>query len=115
MKKLFFNLFIFSILGNAAHALPIDWKLYMRTPAGTNAQGGKQFSLSNPGARGNEFRLGNETAYAEAYFTAHILPAASPDGEFFDANITFAYNPQMNSQYGDTMRTPTTRRSFKPT
>src|SRR5947209_5143798 len=100
MRTLFFSLVAF-IIGANAQALPIDWKLYMRTPVGTNGQGGKQYNLSNPGSHGNEFRLGDETSYAEAYFTAHILPGTG-EQEFFDANLTFAYNPQMNSQYGDT-------------
>lgn len=100
------RIFIFAllavVLSRTAVALPIDYKLYLRTPAGTNAQGGKQYGLNNPGSRGNEFRLGNETTYAEAYFNVHVLEAKDPGAEFFDTNLTFAYNPQMNSQYGDT-------------
>lgn len=88
-------------IGSSALALDVDWKLYMRTPVGTNAQGGKLIQVRNPKSQGNEFRLGNETTYAEAYFTGHLLKPEK-DKPFFDANMTFAYNPQMNSQYGDT-------------
>ena len=107
MRNLLFPL-IALVLSFNAQALPIDYKLYLRTPAGTNAQGGKQFNLSNPGTHGNEFRLGNETTYGEAYFNAHVLEAKEAGSEFFDANLTFAYNPQMNSQYGDTFVMPAT-------
>jgi len=89
------------ILGAEASALPIDWKVYFRMPVGSNVEGGKQYNLANPGTHGNEFRLGNEVAYGESYFNAHLLPG-SGDAEFFDMNLTVAYNPQMDSQYGGT-------------
>lgn len=94
-------IFVSLICGPHALALDIDWKLYLRTPVGTNSEGGKQIFLKNPKSQGNEFRLGNETAYGEAYFTGHLLKGGDKD-PFFDANLTFAYNPAMNSQYGDT-------------
>ena len=96
-------LLVLFALGTAlpAFGLDIDWKLYLRAPVGSNARGGKQVVLQNPKSQGNEFRLGNEAAYGEAYFTGHLLKGGEAD-PFFDANLTFAYNPQMNSQYGDT-------------
>src|SRR5262249_39734797 len=93
-----------SVLLFCAHATAadLDYKIYGRAAVGTNAEGGKQIDLNNPGSQGNEFRLGNESsAYSEAYFTSRILKGASADDPFFDANLTFAYNPPMNSQYGD--------------
>ncbi len=76
--------------------------MYMRAPVGSNADGGKQIQIINPGSRGNEFRLGNESAYGEIYLTAHVLKPENDSAAYFDANVTFMYNPPMNSQYSDT-------------
>src|ERR1035437_6443121 len=105
MRTLFCSLLFFT-LSSTAMALDVDWKLYMRSSVGTNSEGGKQYMLSNPGARGNEFRLGNEGTYAEAYFTGHVLKTSAAKDPFFDANLTFAYGAQMNSQYSDTAPHP---------
>lgn len=86
----------------AAQAGEFEYRGYMRAPVGTNSAGGKQIQLTNPGSQGNEFRLGNETGYGEAYFTQHFFKSNDKKGPFFDANLTFAYNPSMNSQYSDT-------------
>src|SRR4051812_25001332 len=83
-------------------AAEMDYGLYLRSSAGTNSEGGKQILLQNPGSSGNEFRLGNESTYAEVTFTGHALKAPDKKSPFFDAVMTFVYNPQMNSQYGDT-------------
>ncbi|MBK7960254.1 MAG: carbohydrate porin [Bdellovibrionales bacterium] len=94
------------LLGGAlSHAADMDYDLYFRTPVGTNGSGGKHIPLSNPGSRGNEFRLGNETAYGEASFTGHALRGKAKSDPFFNANLTFAYDPAMNSQYNDTSAT----------
>lgn len=99
MEKLFL---LVAVIGFSSYsfALDMDWKLYLRASAGANSSGGKQITLKNPKTSGNEFRLGNETAYGEAYFNGHLLKGGEKD-PFFDANLTFAYSPQMNSQYGD--------------
>lgn len=96
-------LLLIALLGaSSAYALDIDWKTYFRGPVGTNAQGGKQIQLVNPGSRGNEFRLGNEVAYGESYFWGHVLKPTSADDAYFDFNLTLGYSPAMNAQYGDT-------------
>jgi maltoporin len=100
---LFGTLFLTAFHLNAAE---LSYEGYMRTPVGTNFSGGKEVQINNPGSQGNEFRLGNETPYAEAYFTEHVLKKEKPDDTFFNANLTFALNPPLNVQYGDT--TPTT-------
>lgn len=87
----------------SAGAAEMDYQLYLRTSAGTNSEGGKQILLSNPGSSGNEFRLGNESTYSEVTFVGHAMnKPAERDKPFFDAVLTFVYNPAMNSQYGDT-------------
>lgn len=97
------SLLFFLITVSAAPVLAaeMDYGLYLRTSAGTNADGGKQILLQNPGSSGNEFRLGNESTYSEVTFTGHALKTEK-DQPFFDATMTFVYNPEMNSQYGDT-------------
>ena len=96
-------LFLLSAVG--ASARDLDYGLYMRGPVGTNASGGKEIQLVNPGSRGNEFRLGNETAYSEMYFNAHLLKNPAKTDPYFDSVITLSYNPGMNAQYSDS--TPT--------
>lgn len=88
-----------------AQAGEFEYGGYMRAPVGTNSSGGKQIQLTNPGSQGNEFRLGNETGYGEAYFTQHFFKSLDKKAPFFDAHLTFAYNPSMNSQYSDTSTT----------
>jgi maltoporin len=97
--------FFILAVGPGAAAAELDFHTYMRAPMGTNSQGGKQILLNNPGSRGNEFRLGNESAYAEAYLTAHLLKGATPRDPYFLSNLTLAYSPPMNSQYSDTTAT----------
>lgn len=89
-------------LTSTSQAVDMDYDLYFRTPVATNGAGGKQITLSNPGSQGNEFRLGNETGYGEATFTAHSLKNKLKTEPYFDAVLTFAYDPSMNSQYSDT-------------
>jgi maltoporin len=106
MKKLVAVLSLCILVGGAlSHGADMDYDLYFRTPVGANGSGGKLIPLSNPGSRGNEFRLGNETAYGEASFTAHALRGKTKSDPFFNANLTFAYDPAMNSQYNDTSAT----------
>ena len=96
-----FFVLLFCATAGASNAV-LDYQGYLRTPVGTNSAGGKEIQINNPGSSGNEFRLGNETAYGEAYFTAHVLKPETKSDPFFNTNLTFAYNPPMNSQYGDT-------------
>ncbi|MGE0528158.1 MAG: carbohydrate porin, partial [Bdellovibrionales bacterium] len=105
MKNLTVLLFFLAGAAPGVAALDFEFGMYMRAPVGTNSQGGKQIQLINPGSRGNEFRLGNEAGYGEARFTGHVLKGGSPDDPFFFANMTMAYDAQMNSQYGDTYGT----------
>lgn len=99
---LFMGFLSLALLATSAQAADLDYDLYFRTPVGANSVGGKQITINNPGSRGNEFRLGNETAYGDASFTAHALRGSTKSAPFFNANLTFAYDPAMNSQYGDT-------------
>jgi maltoporin len=97
-SKLFVIVTIFfSVLSQAE----LDYRGYMRAPVATNSSGGKQITLNNPGSQGNEFRLGNETGYGEASFINHFGKVADKANGYFDAHLTFAYAPPMNSQYGD--------------
>lgn len=84
---------------NFAHAADLAYEGYMRSPLGLNAQGGKFLNISNPGAMGNEFRIGNETPYIEASFTAQILKPTRTDESFFESNLMFAYAPGFSTQY----------------
>jgi maltoporin len=105
--KLFFILCsLCSMVTLQAFAGELSYEGYLRSPVGTNFSGGKEVQINNPGSQGNEFRLGNETPYAEAYFTEQILKKERPNASFFNSNLTFAFNPPLNVQYGDT--TPTT-------
>ena len=87
------------------NAADLQYHGYMRAPVGTNSSGGKQVLLNNPGSQGNEFRLGNEGGYGEAFFVEHFADAKGEKIPYFDAHLSFAYNPSMNSQYGDTAPT----------
>jgi maltoporin len=91
-----------ALLAGPAFGAELDYGLYLRTSAGTNSEGGKQILLNNPGSQANEFRLGNESTYSEVTFTGHAFKTADKTSPFFDAVLTFVYNPAMNSQYGDT-------------
>ena len=102
MKKVGLLFALFLCFNAHASTAILDYQGYLRTPVGTNSAGGKEIQLNNPGSSGNEFRLGNETPYAEAYFTAHLLKPENKSEPFFNTNLTFAYDPPMNSQYGDT-------------
>lgn len=107
MKTILIWLFAFLLMrSSTAIAADIDYQVYMRAPVGMTQNGGKEIQIINPGSEGDEFRTGNEVAYAEAYFTAHLMKPVTAKDPYFDTNMTFAYNPSMNSQYGDT--TPTT-------
>ena len=86
----------------SAKAAELQYHGYMRGPVGTNSSGGKQVKLSNPGAQGNEFRLGNEEGYGEAFFVEHFADGKGEKLPYFDAHLGFAYNPPLNTQYGDT-------------
>lgn len=101
MKKVFVVLATLSLTATV-HAKDFEYKGYMRAPVGTNSFGGKQITLNNPGSKGNEFRLGNETGYGEAGFIKHFNDVDEKTNPYFNAYLTFAYNPSMNSQYADT-------------
>ncbi len=89
----------------SAQAAELQYHGYMRAPVGTNSSGGKQVLLNNPGSQGNEFRLGNESGYGEAFFVGHFADGKGEKIPYFDAHLAFAYNPSMNSQYSDTAAT----------
>ncbi len=100
-------LFIFCLftLSCFSWAADLDYHGYLRTPVGMNQQSGKEVTINNPGSSGNEFRLGNETPYAEATFVADFIHRdknQKKSSEFFNSTLTFAFSPPFNSQYGDT-------------
>ena len=103
--KITFSILSLFVCALSAHAGDFEYRGYMRTPTGSNSEGGKQIQIVNPGSQGNEFRLGNEVAYGEAYFTEQFLKRAQSSDSFFNANLTIGYAPSMNSQYSDTTAT----------
>lgn len=105
MKKPVQTALQFIILAAFFSAAPayseLEYRGYMRAPVGMDSSGGKQITLNNPGSQGNEFRLGNEGGYGETYFINHFAPTKDKNAPYFDAQLTFAYVPPMNSQYND--------------
>lgn len=76
-------------------ALTPELSMYLRAGSGANGVGGGQECVSNPGAWGNEFRLGNECAvYGEFGFGAWVLKPQNEGDPFFRffANFAVAYN-----------------------
>ena len=94
IRGLFIGLFLpFSISAQAA--LTPDLGIYLRAGSGSNASGGGQECVSNAGAGGNEFRLGNECGiYGEFGFGVAILKAENERAPFWRlfTNFAFAYN-----------------------
>ncbi len=79
----------------ARAALTPELQMYLRSASGANGNGGAQECINNPGAWGNEFRLGNECqTYGEFGFGAWVLkPATKGDAFFrFFANFAVVYN-----------------------
>lgn len=78
----------------------MDIGTYLRSGIGSNGQGGDQVCFSNPGAAGNEFRVGNEcTTYGELVFTTFVKRANADDPLYAYGQLRFAYGPPGNSNY----------------
>jgi maltoporin len=68
MKKLTLFTFLFVVPGYAS-AIYTEFNGYLRTGVGVHERGGPEDCLNNPGAWGNEFRIGNECdTYGETTF-----------------------------------------------
>ena len=82
------------LLSFSAYPLPgnfLDYFGYMRAGSGTNGKGGDQVCISNGGASGNEFRLGNECEnYGEIAFRGNHLKSKTGNGKFFYSQIRLA-------------------------
>ncbi|MBX3177041.1 MAG: carbohydrate porin [Candidatus Hydrogenedentes bacterium] len=77
--------------GGARAALTPELQMYLRSSSGANGVGGAQECINNPGAWGNEFRLGNECAtYGEFGFGAWVLKPAQDGDPFFRFFANFA-------------------------
>lgn len=56
----------------------VDFGTYLRSGIGSNGNGGDQVCFNNPGAAGNEFRVGNEcTTYGELAITSFVKRGTS--------------------------------------
>lgn len=99
LLTLFLTVATLSLVGSlqAQAALTPDLSMYLRTSSGANGVGGAQECYNNPGAWGNEFRLGNEcVTYGEFGFGAWVLKAQKEGDPFFRffANFALVYNNQ---------------------
>lgn len=73
---------------------------YFKNSLAQGKHGNKHKCINNPGAKGNEFRLGNECGlYGEASFRYEVLDDNSKTR--FMGVTTFAYYGNANTQYGD--------------
>lgn len=96
-----FALFIVLLTSAKSFAMPVDVHGYLRSGVGNNLSGGKQNCFNNPGAEGNEFRLGNECGiYGETTFSLEFLEKNAANSSF-KAQTTLAFFPAANTQYGD--------------
>jgi maltoporin len=92
-------LFLTSV-GQAVTGEFFDYKGYFRTGVGSNFDGGGRQCFNQQGVPGNEFRLGNEcTDYGEMYFDAHVVKPKEDNKTFFDAWVSFSFNPPGYTQY----------------
>lgn len=70
------------ILCSPVHALLnssfVDFGTYLRSGIGSSGKGGDEVCFNNPGAAGNEFRLGNEcTTYGELVINSFVKRGTS--------------------------------------
>lgn len=90
----FICLAMVSVLAQAPKAfaaLTPEMTVYLRAGSGANGVGGAQECVGNPGAWGNEFRLGNECGvYGEFGFGAWVLKPTETNPSFFRFFANFA-------------------------
>ena len=75
----------------SAYALAPDFKTYLRAGTGANGKGGGMECVSNRGAGGNEFRLGNECGiYGEFSLGTYMLKPENEQQPFWRLFSNFA-------------------------
>ncbi|MCO4793293.1 MAG: carbohydrate porin [Bacteriovoracaceae bacterium] len=100
MKKLILFWIFSSFYTQTAQALTHDLEGYMRSGVGTNTKGGDQVCFSNPGAAGNEFRLGNEcSTYGEIAWRLHHMTSKGVNSPYFKSQIRFAFSPKGHTNW----------------
>ena len=100
-----FSLIFASILfvhstGALVNSSFVDFGTYLRSGIGMNSKGGDQVCFSNPGAVGNEFRVGNEcTTYGELVLTTFLKRRTEKDPLYGYGQLRFAYGPPGNTNW----------------
>lgn len=75
---------------------------YFKTSVAQSKDGGKHKCINNSGAKGNEFRLGNECGqYGEINFNLNYEDSKADTSSLFSIHTTFAYYGNNYTQYGD--------------
>lgn len=78
----------------------VDFGTYLRSGIGSNGNGGDQVCFNNPGAAGNEFRMGNEcTTYGELAITSFVKRGSEKSPLYAYGQLRFAYAPNGNTNF----------------
>ncbi|MCR9203755.1 MAG: carbohydrate porin [Halobacteriovoraceae bacterium] len=87
---------IFALLNSSF----VDFGTYLRSGIGSNGSGGDQVCFNNPGAAGNEFRVGNEcTTYGELVITTFLKRGKEESPLYAYGQLRLAYGPPGNTNY----------------
>lgn len=78
----------------------VDFGTYLRSGIATNGNGGDQVCFNNPGAAGNEFRMGNEcTTYGELAITSFVKRGTQQSPLYAYGQLRFAYAPNGSTNF----------------